>query len=184
VRRGLRRGEVFPAERAESLLNPLRHLVQSPRRTVAAIGLAADDRVLEIGSGPGYFSRALSDAVPAGHLVLVDLQPEMLNVAQRRLAGRFNTSLVAGDGRTLPLAPPFDVVFLATVLGEVGSPERCLGELRRVLRPQGLLVVAETRRDSDFISLSALRELLERHGFTYVDHRGPRWQYVARFRRV
>jgi len=37
---GLQRGKVFPASHARSLLNPLRRFVQSPERTVAAIGIA------------------------------------------------------------------------------------------------------------------------------------------------
>jgi len=53
---GLERGKVFPAAHARSLLNPLRKLVQSPERTVAAIRIGPADRVLELGCGPGYFT--------------------------------------------------------------------------------------------------------------------------------
>jgi hypothetical protein len=44
---------------AGSLLNPLRRLIQSPTRTVERMALVRTDRVLEIGCGPGYFSRAI-----------------------------------------------------------------------------------------------------------------------------
>src|SRR6478609_11195625 len=83
---GLDRGKVFPAEHARSLLNPARRLVQSPRRTIAAMDLRRDARVLELGCGPGFFSPHLADVT--GHLVLVDLQHEMLRLAGERLAGR------------------------------------------------------------------------------------------------
>src|SRR5689334_8756161 len=46
---GLGRGKVFPAADARSLINPLRRLVQSPRRTVDALGLEPDSAVIEIG---------------------------------------------------------------------------------------------------------------------------------------
>jgi SAM-dependent methyltransferase len=75
---GLGRGMVFPAKRARSLLNPLRRLIQSPTRTVQRMALVRTDRVLEIGCGPGYFSRAIALAVPEGSLVLFDLQEAML----------------------------------------------------------------------------------------------------------
>src|SRR3954462_14000442 len=45
---GMGSGKVFPAARAKSLLNPARRLVQSPSRTVAAIGLRHGARVLEL----------------------------------------------------------------------------------------------------------------------------------------
>jgi len=180
---GLARGKVFPADRAQSLLNPARRLVQSPRRTVAAIGLSADDRVLEVGSGPGFFSPLIAAAVPHGHLVLVDLQAGMLEAARPRLAGCANVSLAQADATALALASgQFDAVLLATMLGEVPDSDACIEEVRRVLRPGGVVAIAETRRDSDFIALPALRVLLERHGFSFVDRHGIAWQYVARFR--
>lgn len=81
---GLGRGKVFPATHARSLLNPLRHLVQSPRRTISAMGLAADARVLEIGAGPGFFSPSIADFVPRGAVIVLDLQAEMLHLAHGR----------------------------------------------------------------------------------------------------
>ena len=110
---GLGRGKVFPAEQARSLLNPLRRLVQSPRRTVAAMGLSSDARVLEVGSGPGFFSPLLADAVPDGRLVLVDLQAEMLVTARARLARFATVSYAQGDACALPIGSGrFDAVLL------------------------------------------------------------------------
>ena len=179
------RGKVFPAEQAKSLLSPLRRLVQSPARTVAAIGLEASDRVLEVGSGPGFFSPFIAEAVSAGGLVTLDLQSEMVTLARQRLTEYRNVTLVQGDASALPLATGrFDAVLLATMLGEVPDQEACVADVRRVLRRGGIVAVAETRRDSDFISLADLQALVQRHAFAFVDRRGLRWQYVARFRAV
>ena len=180
---GLERGKVFPAAQARSLLNPLRRLVQSPRRTVAAMGLPPEARVLEVGSGPGYFSPSLVGAVPLGRLVLVDLQAGMLDVARERLGVASTVTFVQSDATLLPFAAgSFDAVLLATMLGEVLDPGACLDEVRRVMRPRGVLTIAETRRDSDFIPFGTLRQLLDRHSFASVDRRGIGWQYTARFR--
>lgn len=89
---GLGRGKVFPAQRAASLLNPLRRLIQSPTRTVERMALAPTNKVLEIGCGPGYFSGAIAAAVPDGSLVLFDLQLAMLDLA-RKIAGLRKCSL-------------------------------------------------------------------------------------------
>jgi len=179
---GMARGKVFPADEARSLLNPLRRLVQSPRRTVAAMGLTGAERVLEVGSGPGFFSPHLADAVPRGQLTVVDLQIEMLALARERLLGRVNVVLAEGDASCLPARDAaFDAVFLATMLGEVPDRDGCIAEVRRVVTDEGIVSIAETRRDSDFISLPELTDLLHSNGFTFLDRHGPGWQYVARF---
>jgi ubiquinone/menaquinone biosynthesis C-methylase UbiE len=93
-----------------------------------------------------------------------------------------DTMLVRGDGARVPFAgATFDAVFIATVLGEVPDRAGCLREVRRILRGGGVLAVAETRRDSDFIPFDTLRADVEPHGFRLRDKRGPGWQYVARF---
>jgi ubiquinone/menaquinone biosynthesis C-methylase UbiE len=177
---GLGKGGVFPATNARSLLNPLRRLVQSPRRTVAAIGLDRGARVLELGCGPGFFSPSLA-AATNGLVVLYDLQVEMLQIARTRVPA--TSGLVRGDGARLPFAPAsFDAVFIATVLGEIPDQRGCVAGVRRVLRPGGVLAIAETRRDSDFIPLAGLTSLAEEAGFTRTATHGWRWQYVASFR--
>lgn len=188
---GVGRGRVFPASRAKSLVNPLRRLLQSPARTVAATGVRAGSTVLEVGSGPGYFSPDLAGAAAPGVFVGVDLQVEMLRLARARLArsgvsgGSPSGALVNGDAMALPFASAtFDFVLVATVLGEVPDRGRCLAELRRVLRLGGVASFCETRRDSDFVPLGRLRTEVEACGFRFRERRGPAWQYVANFAAV
>jgi ubiquinone/menaquinone biosynthesis C-methylase UbiE len=180
---GMGRGKVFPASSAKSLLNPLRRIVQSPRRTVAAMRLPRSGRVVEVGAGPGYFSPAIADVVPDGVAIVVDLQVEMVRLARDRLQGRSNTQFVVADAARLPFrTSSIGAVVLATVLGEVPDAERCLSEVRRVLDRDGALAVAETRRDSDFVSLGALNALVQPVGFAFEQRRGTGWQYVASYR--
>jgi ubiquinone/menaquinone biosynthesis C-methylase UbiE len=180
---GMSRGKVFPASSAKSLLNPLRRMVQSPRRTVSAMRLPSSGRVIEVGAGPGYFSRAIADVVRDGVVIVVDLQVEMVELARGRLRGRSNTQFVVADAARLPFRKSsIGAVVLATVLGEVPDAEACLCEVRRVLDRDGALAVAETRRDSDFISVGALNALAQPAGFAFERRRGPGWQYVASYR--
>ena len=176
---GMGRGKVFPAASAKSLLNPLRRLVQSPSRTVKAMTAAPADRILEVGCGPGFFTPDMTKAVPNGSVVALDLQGEMLAMARPRAAG---ARFVRGDAAVLPFASgAFDGVLVATVVGEVPDRTAFLHELRRVLRRGGVLSVAETRRDSDFVRVDALRTEVASAGFAFHGRNGPRWQYVARF---
>ncbi len=184
-KQGMRRGRVFPAVHARSLVNPLRRLVQPPRRTVGAMVLTPGQKVLELGCGPGFFSPFLAEAVSHGSVVLVDLQFPMLLHARKRLVARSNVLYLVGEASALPLrAACFDAVLLATVLGEVRKRDSCLEEIRRVLAPGGIVTVVETRRDADFIAFPKLRRLFYHHGFAFMDRQGGTWQYAARFRAI
>jgi ubiquinone/menaquinone biosynthesis C-methylase UbiE len=176
---GVGRGKVFPADKARSLLNPLRRLIQPPSRLAARLGDSPESLVVELGCGPGWFSEAIAARV--GHLVMFDLQQEMLQLARSRVR-RLNTSAMHGDAVALPFATgAIDAVVVVAVLGEIPDRDACLAEIRRVLRPGGVLLIAETRRDSDFIPFASLRSMVEALGFESLDRRGPSWEYTARF---
>jgi ubiquinone/menaquinone biosynthesis C-methylase UbiE len=177
------KGKVFPASSARSLVNPMRRLVQSPRRTVKACTIRQSDVVLELGCGPGYFTPSIAEAAWRGHVVALDLQPEMLEFALPRVHGP-NVSLVAASADQLPIrSSTIDIAFVATVLGELPVPARLVEEVERVLVPHGRLCVVETRRDSDFIPLGRLESMVEEVGLAMVYRQGPPWQYVACFER-
>lgn len=179
---GVGRGKVFPPSKARSLLNPARRIVQPPRRVVEALGAATDARVLEIGCGPGYFSPTLATAVPQGEIIVADLQHEMLTLARERLSAFEHACLVRLDAMLLPFkCATFDAVVVVLMLGEVLDRERCLSECRRVLRPGGVALFSESRRDSDFIRRADLQALVEPYGFELDRFRGWSWEYSARF---
>ena len=171
---GLERGKVFPAAHARSLLNPLRKLVQSPERTVAAIHIGPADRVLELGCGPGYFSPAMARTTRGG-VVLLDLQAEMLEMVRERVPEPLSFPR-AGGRRAIAVC--------RRVL-------RCRVRRHRARRDSGsgrgawtrsdgscvatvFVAIAETRRDSDFIALPALKALTAEHGFRFADKHGLR----------
>jgi ubiquinone/menaquinone biosynthesis C-methylase UbiE len=111
----------------------------------------------------------------------------MLIKAKRRVTGcgLTNVGYAAADASTpLPYADgSFDVVTLIAVLGEVPDQVACLGHVRRVLRPKGVLAVHEHVPDPDRIKYVTLRSLAESVGFTYHKRLGPSWNYTMLFTR-
>jgi ubiquinone/menaquinone biosynthesis C-methylase UbiE len=110
----------------------------------------------------------------------------MLRMARARLTakGIVNAGAVQGDALALPFRDgSFDVAVLVAVLGEVPQPERCLQEIRRVLRQDGLLSITEVRGDPDRIRLSSLRAMAERDGYRLRNRPGRGWSYTANFTR-
>jgi ubiquinone/menaquinone biosynthesis C-methylase UbiE len=178
----------MPHTRASHLLNPLRGLLLSPSRLVRRLGLKPDFTVLELGPGPGFFSSAVARALPTGKLVLIDIQPEMLDMAKARLdrKGIGNVDYRQGDAIALPAeTESFDVVFLVAVLGEVPDRRACLREIHRVLRPNGLLSVTEFKLgDPDLISIRELQSSIAAEGFELQKRHRRLFHYTLGFRKL
>ncbi|MTD44284.1 methyltransferase domain-containing protein [Conexibacter sp. W3-3-2] len=103
--------------------------------------------VLDLGCGTGRLTADLAAAV-GGRAIGVDPVPELLALAPASAATEFRTLDV---GEALPLADDeVDVVFTLTVLGGLlhdDELDATAGEIRRVLRPGGLLLLAESVSD-------------------------------------
>lgn len=108
---------------------------------------------LDVGCGTGAFARQVVDALPGCRVQALDLSDAM--VAQARAAG---VDAQVGDAQQMPFpADSFDVVASLWMLYHVPDVDRAVAELRRVLRPGGLAVVATNSEDH-------LRDLKEAYG--------------------
>ena len=111
--------------------------------------LRPGDRLLDVGCGPGTITLDLAARVAPGEVVGIDVADEVVAEAVQAAeeAGCANVSFARGDAYGIEAAAgSFDVVHAHQVLQHLGDPIAALTEMRRVLRPGGLLAV----RDSDF----------------------------------
>ena len=177
----------FPHQLWFIMDNPVRRLLVRPARLIDRLELSGSEDVLEVGPGPGLFSVEIARRLTTGRLELLELQPEMLAKARRKLdrAGCRNVGFHVGDaGGRVPFPDAcFDVAFLAAVLGEVTDKPACLRSLARVLRPGGLLVVQEFFPDPDRMRVPEIRGLAEPAGFGFIGAQGRPWNYTVRLRR-
>lgn len=102
-------------------------------------------RVLDLGAGTGWCTRALAERYPKAAVVALDLAPGMLCRARGRFSAwtrRFGRhGFVCGDAERLPFADDsFDLIFSSLTLQWCTDPDGTFAELRRVLRPGGLLM--------------------------------------------
>jgi ubiquinone/menaquinone biosynthesis C-methylase UbiE len=140
---------VCPASQAWMLDNPIRRLFQKPRRIVAEF-VGPGYRVIDIGCGPGYFSLAMAGMVgPAGRVLAVDLQPEMLRRIERKmrrrgLDGIIKTHACQADTLAIPPATePFDFALLYYMIHETPDPENLLRELYPFLKKGGKMLIVD-----------------------------------------
>jgi ubiquinone/menaquinone biosynthesis C-methylase UbiE len=145
---------------------------------------APGERLLEIGIGTGYYSLDLAEWVgAAGKLELFDLQQEFLDHVMRAAGERGLANLVPtqGDAMALPYEDAsIDGVILTAVLGEIPDTAAALGEIHRVLKPDGRLVVGELFGDPHFTTLASLRRQGAEAGLSYEGHSGNWFAYFAR----
>jgi ubiquinone/menaquinone biosynthesis C-methylase UbiE len=94
-------------------------------------------RVLEVGCGRGVALPVVQARRRPSHLVGLDVDESLLDVAAARVAG-LGVELVHGDVRAMPFADAsFDVVIDFGTLFHVGAPGAALREVARVLAPRG-----------------------------------------------
>ena len=175
----------FPHELSWLIDNPIRRWFITPEGLADRLPLSRTSRVLEIGPGSGYFSEELARRVRDGRLELLDLQPEMLEKAKRKLdlRGVSYVGYIAADAMALPFREgAFDVAVLVTVLGEVPNAMASLRAIHRVLVRRGTLAVHEHIPDPDFVPFERLRSLAEANGFEFQLRWGRDWNYTAIFR--
>ncbi len=119
------------------------------RRSRRALLAQARGRVLEIGAGTGLNLAHYLDEID--ELVLVEPEAAMRERLTRRIrrAGS-QAAVVEAPAEALPFADgSFDTVVCTLVLCTVSAPDRALGEIGRVLRPDGrLLFIEHVRADS------------------------------------
>ena len=125
-------------------------VVQQRAEVLALLAPQPGERVLDVGSGPGFLVASLADAVGASGAVHGLDQSAPMNAVARDLIGtRPWASIDDGDAVELPYPDgAFDAAVSTQVYEYVADIPRALSELRRVLRPGGRALVLDTDWDS------------------------------------
>lgn len=135
----------FNGERVIEGCTPERILFDHLGRYEFAERYVVGKDVLDISCGTGYGTHRLIKA-GAKKIVGIDISPETVLYAQKRY---FNDSVIFQTGSILSLDfadNSFDVVVSFETIEHVDLPEKALSELRRVLRPGGVLVISSPNR--------------------------------------
>ena len=128
------------------------------------LGLADEERVLDVACGPGNFSREFARAVgPEGLVVGLDASRTMLErgVEETRGARVGNLALVRGDAAALPFTDgSFDAACCFAALHLFADPFAALDEIKRVLAPGGRIALMTSVRRQ--LTVRPLKPLVER----------------------
>jgi SAM-dependent methyltransferase len=138
--------EVYTHGHHESVLRSHRWRTAENSAGYLLSHLAADARLLDVGCGPGTITADFALRIPRGEVVGLDRSGEVVALAAAEHAHP-NLRFATGDVYALEFDDEsFDVVHAHQLLQHLTRPVDALGEMRRVLRPGGLLAV----RDADY----------------------------------
>ena len=106
-----------------------------------AAGFVGGRDVLDVACGEGYGSALLARA--ARRVTGADIAPALILHARSRYAGIANLDFCQADCATLPFPDAsFDVVVTFETIEHIAAQEAFLDEIRRVVRPGGLVILS------------------------------------------
>ncbi len=168
---------------------------EAPSRAIAAIDLAPDAVLADIGAGSGYYSFRLAEKVPKGKIIAVDIEPKMLEFLRARSAelGVTNVEPHLGSIEDVKLpAASLDAALMVDAYHEFSHPREMLASLRHALKPGGRIFLLEFRGEDPKVPIKPLHKMteaqarleLESAGFRFVSNLRPLpWQHFMIFER-
>jgi ubiquinone/menaquinone biosynthesis C-methylase UbiE len=122
------------------------YLDASLRMTLEKVADLPADRVLDVACGTGQLLKSLAERSDLSELVGIDRVPAMLDVARRRLGER--ASILECEATQLPFDDAgFQLVISTSALHYFQDVDATLREIRRVISPNGHLVITDWCRN-------------------------------------
>ena len=171
-------------DKIEALLHPSIEETYDPQSMIALVPIHNDQKVADVGSGPGWLSIPLAKYLYAGTCFAIDTQKEMLEhvKTQGELAKLGNIETIVSKENEIPLDDVFlDGVVLSNVLNEAKRPKSLIKEAARLVKKAGWISIVEWLpiegkpevgpAASKRLNQQELREAVEALGFTTLTSR-------------
>ena len=159
----------------DNLDSSSRDAYQMPDAVVQALGLHPDDVVADVGCGPGYFTRRLARAVPAGVVYAVDVEPRQLDRLNAHLRDDGLVNVVPVLATTadphLP-AGRLDMILVVDTYHHFDNRVQYLQTLKRGLKPTGRLVLIDYRKEPLPVGPPVAHKLAREQELSETEHAG------------
>ena len=170
---------------------------QQPDRVMDELRISDGAHVADIGAGGGWFTIRLAYRVgPRGIVYAEDIQPEMIDSIQRRVAreGLANVRTCLGTPTDPRLPGGLDAVLMVDTYPQIRDPVSVLRHIRDSLAPNGRLGIVDFKLDgaggpgpelAERISPDVVKSQAAAAGLSLVSHETfLRYQYLLVFTRA
>jgi len=165
--------QICPAEHANHFDCFFRKLIQSPKK-IAGRYVNQGDTAIDIGCGPGFFTREMALTVGnTGKVIAVDVQDEMLSILKEKAEKEGFISDITihkadPDSIKLPDSVRADFVLAFYVIHEMPDFNSVFREIFGSLKPGGKMLVAEPVMHVSKKEFDDTLNAAERAGFKIV----------------
>ena len=147
--------------------NPIRNFIQKHieiKRLRKLSSLPSNKKILEIGCGTGNGSKLIKKYFQANKIYGIDLDKRMVAIAKKGNNDKSITFAVQDAASLKYKNNSFDAVFDSGVIHHIPNWKDCLKELKRVLKPNGQLIIEDLSIESFSTFFGKLMEkFLEHH---------------------
>jgi ubiquinone/menaquinone biosynthesis C-methylase UbiE len=139
--------------------------------------IPAGGRVLEIAPGPGYFCIELA-RLGQYQITGLDISKSFVEISRKNAAAAgVQATFQQGDAANMPFGKEsFDFLFCQAAFKNFSQPVKAIAEMYRVLRPGGVGVIADLRRDA---SQADIDQEIKGMGLGRLDEIFTRWTFRA-----
>jgi ubiquinone/menaquinone biosynthesis C-methylase UbiE len=119
-------------------------------KALARLGLCDGMSILEVGSGPGFITERLLEALPHSTVTSVELDPNMCEFARTQLAAYLGERLEIVQTSILYTDLPeesFDFGLARFVLQHLSAPDLAMSEILRIVKPGGRIALLDIDDD-------------------------------------
>jgi ubiquinone/menaquinone biosynthesis C-methylase UbiE len=191
VLRIIRRYYKFPAPAFMTRLidNPIRRkFIQKPETVAKRMSLEPGMIVVEIGPGKGSYTRTIANSVlPDGKVYAIDIQESIINRLKKRIEKENIMNIIPKIDDAYNLSfddESVDRVLMIACLPEIPDPIRVLKELKRVLKPNGLVSLSEMLPDPDYPRRKTEKKWAKEAGFELDKQFGNWFIYHLNFKKM
>lgn len=112
------------------------------QETMHRLDLNSHERILDLGCGTGTLIQRLLHLAPEIEIVGLDPSAEMLNIARQKLPK--SVELQVGSADSIPFPnESFDLIISTNAFHYFRNPSQAIQEAKRVLKPNGHLVITD-----------------------------------------
>jgi ubiquinone/menaquinone biosynthesis C-methylase UbiE len=122
-----------------------RAIWQKPDAVIQELHLSGTEKIADVGAGSGYFTFRFAQALPAGKVYAIEIEPEMLRHIHHKAMteGVKNIEVIKSTPDDPKVPADVDLVFVCDVIHHVKNRELWLKKLSRQMKSGAHLVVIE-----------------------------------------